>query len=52
MMKSAISLKGNTVYKPGTKEKVDFSTLYVSEGVVNAYKALLLAAKVNSKQRK
>jgi cell wall-associated protease len=52
IMKSVTSLKGKTVYKPGTKEKVDFSTLCVSGGVVNAYKALQLAAKMNSKERK
>jgi cell wall-associated protease len=36
------------VYKPGTEEKVDFSTLCVSGGVVNAYKALQLAAQLTS----
>ncbi len=43
IMKSVTSLKGKMVYKPGTEEKVDFSTLCVSGGVVNAYKALQLA---------
>ncbi len=43
IMKSVTSLKGKMVYKPGTDEKVDFSTLCVSGGVVNAYKALQLA---------
>ena len=47
IMKSVTSLKGKIVYKPGTKEKVDFSTLCVSGGVVNAYKALQLAAHYN-----
>lgn len=46
-MKSVTPLKGKVVYKPGTKEKVDFSTLCVSGGVVNAYKALQLAAHYN-----
>ncbi|MEO8854352.1 MAG: S8 family serine peptidase, partial [Ginsengibacter sp.] len=43
IMKSVTSLKGKMVYKPGTKEKVDFSMLCVSGGVVNGYKALQLA---------
>jgi len=50
LMKSVTSLKGKMVNKPGTKEKVDFSTLCVSGGIVNAYKALQLAAKVTSKK--
>jgi cell wall-associated protease len=48
IMKSVTSLKGKMVYKPGTEEKVDFSTLCVSGGVVNAYKALQLAAQLTS----
>jgi hypothetical protein len=32
------------VYRPGTKVQVDFGELCVSGGVVNAYKALELAA--------
>jgi cell wall-associated protease len=48
IIKSVTSLKGKMVYKPGTQEKVDFATLCVSGGVVNAYKALQLAAKVAS----
>jgi len=44
IMKSVTSLKGKLVYRPGTETKVDFSTLCVSGGVVNAYNALNLAA--------
>lgn len=44
ILQSVTSLKGKMVYKPGTKEKVDFATLCTSGGVVNAYKALQLAA--------
>ena len=47
ILKSVTPLKGKIVYKPGTKEKVDFSTLCVSGGVVNGYKALQLAAHYN-----
>ena len=48
LMQSVTSLKGKMVYKPGKGIKADFSTLCVSGGVVNAYKALLLAAKASS----
>lgn len=47
MLKSVTPLNGKMVYKPGTEEKVDFSTLCSSAGVVNAYKALQLAALYN-----
>lgn len=46
IMRSVISLKGKMVYRPGTHEKVDFSTLCVSGGAVNAYSALKLAAEM------
>lgn len=46
IMKSITSLKGKMVYKPVTKDKVDFATLCVSGGVVNAYKALQLADEI------
>jgi subtilisin family serine protease len=48
ILRSVTPLKGKIVHKPGTKEKVDFSTLCVSGGVVNAYKALQLAAHYSS----
>lgn len=51
IMRSVTSLKGKMVYKPGTKEKVDFATLCVSGGVVNAYKALQLAADITSHKK-
>ena len=51
IMKSVTSLKGKLVYLPGTKEKVDFSTLCASGGVINAYKALQLAANMTSTRR-
>ena len=43
ILKSVTSLKGKIVYKPNSLEKVDFATLCVTGGVVNAYKALQLA---------
>ncbi|MEO6820860.1 MAG: S8 family serine peptidase, partial [Ginsengibacter sp.] len=51
ILKSVTSLKGKKVYKPGTEEMVDFSTLCVSGGVVNAYKALQLAAHFNKNKK-
>jgi len=47
LLKSVTSLKGKIVYEPGTKKKVDFSTLCSTGGVINAYKALQLAAAVS-----
>lgn len=52
LMKSVTSLKGKMVNKPGSKEKVDFGALCVSGGIVNAYKALQLAASMTSKKYK
>jgi cell wall-associated protease len=51
LIRSVTSLKGKMVNKPHSKEKVDFSTLCVSGGIVNAYNALQLAASVTSKKR-
>ena len=50
ILQSVTSLKGKIVYKPGTQEKVDFATLCLSGGVVNAYNALQLADKMSSKK--
>jgi cell wall-associated protease len=47
ILRSVTPLKGKMVYKPGTKEKVDFATLSVTGGVLNAYNALQLAATVS-----
>jgi len=44
LLRSVTSLRGKMVYRPGTKVQVDFGELCVSGGVVNAYKALELAA--------
>lgn len=46
ILASAKPLKGTMVYKPGsTSEKVDFSTLSKTGGIINAYQALLIASK-------
>ncbi|MBL4676548.1 MAG: S8 family serine peptidase [Mucilaginibacter sp.] len=47
ILESATPLTGVMVLKPGSKtEKVDFTTLSKTGGIVNAYKALLAASKM------
>ncbi len=46
LMRSVTMLRGKMVYRPGTKVQVDFGELCVSGWVVNAYKALELAAAI------
>ena len=46
ILRSVTPLKGKMVYRPGSKDKVDFATLSVTGGVLNAYNALQLAAKL------
>jgi cell wall-associated protease len=52
ILASATSLKGTMVIKPGSKdEKVDFSTLSKTGGIVNALKALQVASKMKGERR-
>ena len=52
ILASANSLKGTMVIKPGTKdEKVDFSTLSKTGGIVNALKALQVASKMKGERK-
>ena len=47
LLQSAKPLKGLKVLKPGSKdEKVDFTSLSKTGGIVNAYEAVKLAAKI------
>ncbi|CAN5376633.1 S8 family peptidase [soil metagenome] len=49
---SAVPLSGTMVIKPGTKDvKVDFASLSKTGGIVNAYKALLLASKMKGERK-
>src|SRR6185312_12690519 len=49
---SADPLTGMMVIKPGTKdEKVDFTTLSKTGGIVNAYKALQLASEMKGERK-
>ncbi len=51
IMQSATPLKGTMVYKPGTKQLVDFTTLCKSGGIVNAYNALEIASKMKGERK-
>ena len=50
ILQSATPLKGTMVYKPGTKQLVDFTTLSKSGGIVNAYNALEIASKMKGER--
>jgi cell wall-associated protease len=53
ILESATPLTGTMVLKPGSKtEKVDFSTLSKTGGIVNAYKALQIASKMKGERKK
>jgi len=49
---SAKPMQGILVLKPGSKEKVDFTTLSKSGGVVNALEALKAASKIKGERKK
>jgi subtilisin family serine protease len=51
ILDSVTPLTGTMVNKPGTKEKVDFTTLSKSGGIVNAYKALQIASKMQGERK-
>ncbi|RKR80643.1 subtilase family protein [Mucilaginibacter gracilis] len=53
ILKSATPLTGTMVLKPGsTTEKVDFTTLSKTGGIVNAYKAVLIASQTKGELKK
>jgi cell wall-associated protease len=52
IMESATPLTGTMVLKPGSKtDKVDFTTLSKTGGVVNAYRALIAASKLKGERK-
>lgn len=51
IMASATPLKGVMVLKPGSKEKVDFTTLCKTGGIVNARLALEIASKMKGERK-
>lgn len=51
LMQSAHPLTGMMVNKPGTKDKVDFTTLCKSGGIVNAYEAVQIASKMKGERK-
>ncbi|MDB5129460.1 S8 family serine peptidase [Mucilaginibacter sp.] len=51
ILESAVPLTGTMVLKPGsTTEKVDFTSLSKTGGIVNAYRALLAASKLKGER--
>lgn len=53
ILASATPLTGTMVFKPGSKtEKVDFTILSKTGGIVNAYKAIQLASKLKGERKK
>ncbi len=53
IIQSAKPVTGTMVLKPGsTTEKVDFTTLSKSGGIVNAYEAVMIAAKTKGERKK
>lgn len=51
LLESATPLTGTMVFKPGTKQKVDFTTLSKTGGIVNARKALEIASKMKGERK-
>jgi len=52
ILESATPLKGMMVYKPGTHDLVDFTTLSKTGGIVNAYRALEIASKMKGERKR
>ena len=52
ILESASPLQGTMVIKPGSKdEKIDFTALSKTGGIVNAYRALLIASKMKGERK-
>jgi cell wall-associated protease len=51
IMESATPITDVKVFKPGTKELVSFDTLCKTGGIVNAYRALDIASKMEGEQK-
>ena len=52
ILESATPVTGVMVIKPGSKdEKVDFTSLSKTGGIVNAYKALEIASKMKGERK-
>ena len=51
ILQSATPLTGTMVLKPGTQEKVDFTTLSKTGGIANAYRALQIAATMKGERK-
>ena len=51
ILQSAKPLTGFMVNKPGTKQKIDFTTLSKTGGIVNAYEALQIASTMKGERK-
>lgn len=51
ILQSATPLTGTKVYKPGTQQIVDFTSLSKTGGIVNAYKALQVASEMKGETK-
>jgi len=51
ILQSATPLTGVIVLKPGTQDKVDFTTLSKTGGIANAYRALQIAATMKGERK-
>jgi cell wall-associated protease len=51
ILQSATPLAGTMVFKPGTQDKVDFTTLSKTGGIANAYGALQIAATMKGERK-
>ncbi|MFD0752006.1 S8 family serine peptidase [Mucilaginibacter calamicampi] len=51
ILQSATPLTGTMVLKPGTQDKVDFTTLSKTGGIANAYRALQIAATMKGERK-
>jgi cell wall-associated protease len=51
ILQSATPLTGTMVFKPGTQDKVDFTTLSKTGGIANAYRALQIAATMKGERK-
>jgi len=51
ILQSATPLTGTMVFKPGTQDKVDFTSLSKTGGIANAYRALQIAATMKGERK-
>jgi hypothetical protein len=52
ILMKAVYIPHNLVNRPGSADKVEFSSLSVSGGIVNAYQAVLMAIRITQSGQK